>query len=79
MATRPRARRDRSDAVAEIVTGLVLTLFGAWVFMLLVGVIHHEWVATLPTIGWWLSLLIIVMVDVVTNCVMYGTRVRLID
>lgn len=29
MATRPRARRDRSDAVAEIVTGLVLTLFGA--------------------------------------------------
>lgn len=79
MATRPRVRRDRSDVVAEFVTSVLLMLLGAWVFMLLVGVIHHEWIAALPTLDWWSSLLIIVMADIVTNCVTYGARVKTID
>lgn len=78
MATRPRVRRS-SVAWDDIFVGLVLTFIGAWVFMLLVGVIHHEWIAALPTLGWWPSLLIIVMIDSVTGCVMYGVRVKLID
>lgn len=78
MATRPRVRRS-VIAWDDIFVGLTITGLGAWMFMLLVGVIHHEWIAALPTIGWWSSLLIFIMADVVTNCVVYGARVKTIN
>jgi len=28
-------------------------LFGGWMFMLTVGVIHGEWLPMMPTIGYW--------------------------
>lgn len=36
----------------------VAVLFDAWVFMLLVGVIHSEWLPMVPTIGFSASLVI---------------------
>jgi len=32
-----------------------------WLFMLLVGVVHAEWLPGLPTIGYWWAVLIIFM------------------
>lgn len=28
-------------------------MFGGWLFMLTVGVIHGEWLPMMPTIGYW--------------------------
>jgi hypothetical protein len=28
-------------------------LFGGWIFMLTVGVVHGEWLPMMPTIGYW--------------------------
>ena len=31
---------------------------GVWLFMLAVGVIHHEWIESCPTIGFWWAILV---------------------
>jgi hypothetical protein len=38
-------------------------LLEAWLFMLLVGVVHGEWLPMMPTIGWWSSVLVALMVN----------------
>ena len=48
--------------IGVILFGLVVSATGSlafgWVFMLLVGVVHAEWLPALPTIGYWLAVLI---------------------
>jgi len=48
--------------IGVILFGLVVSAAGSlafgWVFMLLVGVVHAEWLPALPTIGYWLAVLI---------------------
>jgi len=48
--------------IGVILLGLVVSAAGSlafgWVFMLLVGVVHAEWLPALPTIGYWLAVLI---------------------
>lgn len=35
-----------------------ITFYTGWMFMLAVGVIHHEWIHKLPTLGYWWSVII---------------------
>lgn len=61
MATRPRTS-NKIDWT-EFVFSIGLTFVGGWVFMLTVGIIHHEWLHQVPTLGYWPSFLIFFMVD----------------
>jgi hypothetical protein len=52
-------QNPRSSCFGSLVTFLALLagglFLGAWLFMLAVGVVHSEWVHSLPTIGYWAS------------------------
>lgn len=50
--------RTRSDRITRFTTASLLSFYGAWMFMLAVGVIHHEWIPACPTIGFWWALLL---------------------
>ena len=39
-------------------------LSGAWMLMLVVGIVHIEWIPQLPTIGFGLALLLVGLVSV---------------
>lgn len=45
--------------------------FEAWMIMLLIGVIHHEWLTMMPTIGYW-SAVKICTVSLFTVGSLYG-------
>lgn len=58
-----RSRRQRfgkglGKGVQALLTGFLLSLAAGWEFMLVVGVIHAEWIPQLPTIGYWWAVLI---------------------
>jgi len=62
--------------IKEVIIAVQINLIGAWFLMIGVGVVHHEWLPDLPTLGWWLSLLIYVLGDFVFNCWAWGARVK---
>lgn len=43
---------------AALALWFLWTALAGWAFMLAVGVIHHEWIPTCPTIGFWWSLVL---------------------
>lgn len=48
----PRRRSSAGvDFVASLIGGLVSYALTGWMFMLAVGVVHHEWISKCPTIG----------------------------
>lgn len=62
LVRRDRRRRSRWKALGEFVVALLMlcveSLLTGWFLMLAVGVIHHEWIPSCPTIGyWWAALL----------------------
>lgn len=59
---RDRRRRSRRKVLSEFVVALVMlyveALLTGWFLMLAIGVVHHEWIRSCPTIGyWWAALL----------------------
>jgi hypothetical protein len=36
----------------------VLTVGAGWAFMFAIGVVHHEWITSCPTIGFWWAILL---------------------
>jgi hypothetical protein len=61
-----KRQRQRREALGKFVQALVKAMLtitghslfaGLW-FMLAVGVIHHEWIAQCPTIGYWWAVLV---------------------
>lgn len=62
LVRRDRRRRERRRAFVEFLVGLVAlyleALLTGFFLMLAVGVVHHEWIPSCPTIGyWWAALL----------------------
>lgn len=52
-------RRDqRLNFGQRLLIWAALTISGGWEFMLAIGLIHHEWIPSCPTIGFWWSVLI---------------------
>lgn len=45
--------------VTATITGALASFAGGWELMLGVGVIHAEWIRTLPTIGYWWAVLLV--------------------
>jgi hypothetical protein len=69
-------RRKIAAGTKDWFAGAIIGLIGAWGLMLLVGVVHHQWLPGLPTIGWWDALLVYVLGDFVFNCWAWGARVK---
>lgn len=44
--------------VILLAIGALLILVQGWLFMLVVGVVHHEWLPGVPAIGYWWAVLI---------------------
>jgi hypothetical protein len=63
MVRRDRSRRARrrsfGDFVSAMFVAAVVNLVAGFWFMLAVGVIHHEWSRSCPTIGYWCSVLLV--------------------
>lgn len=38
--------------ISAAVLGVAGVFVGAWLWMLLIGVIHHEWLPMMPTVGY---------------------------
>lgn len=63
---RDRARRSRRAQIGKffgslfesLLTGFLIALLQGWLFMLAVGVIHAHWIPQVPTIGFWWSVLV---------------------
>lgn len=53
-----RARKTGKDVFVELCVSVVMSLLGGFMFMLAVGVVHHEWIAACPTIGYGWSVLL---------------------
>jgi hypothetical protein len=53
-----------TKTLAHLANLAVAWLLGAWMFMLMVGVVHAEWLPQLPTIGFGLALLLSALVTV---------------
>lgn len=47
--------------VAHFVVFWLMTVQSGWLFMLAVGIVHHEWIPACPTIGFWWSLVLVVL------------------
>lgn len=56
---RRRSRRKTLGKLAvAIVQSALLSLAYGWYLMLAVGVVHHEWIRSCPTIGFWWAVLL---------------------
>jgi hypothetical protein len=52
-----RRREARNGCLMAIWTGASVALISGWMFMLGVGIVHHEWIHQCPTIGYWWAVL----------------------
>lgn len=62
-----------SNKVVNLIVGVLIFLLGTWFFMIGVGVVHHEWITTLPTISWWHSALVCFLFRAALVAMTYGT------
>jgi hypothetical protein len=44
--------------ITSLFVSALASMLGGWMFMLAVGVAHHEWTPGLPTIGYWWAVLL---------------------
>lgn len=65
LAKKGRKAEERSKAawgcVGAMFMAQLTNLYLGWMFMLAVGIAHAEWIPALPTIGYWWSVLLVVM------------------
>jgi hypothetical protein len=43
------------------VTSILNALFGGWMLMLTAGIVHAEWITSLPTVGYWWAVAIVAL------------------
>lgn len=58
--------------IAILATVAGAWLFAAWILMLIVGIIHLNWIPQLPTIGYPLALLITILLGTRATLSAYG-------
>jgi hypothetical protein len=55
---------DRVKWLILLVFDVLMWLLSSWIFMVLVGVVHGEWLPNVPTLGYSSSLLISALISV---------------
>ena len=53
-----------SDFIAALLIDIAKVPLAGWLFMLAVGMAHHEWVPPLPTIGFWWAYLLVLLIAI---------------
>ena len=65
LVRRGKRAKSRSQALGKIVTGIftsaAISLMGGFELMIAVGVVHAEWIRTLPTVGYWWAVLLVAL------------------
>ena len=60
-----KKRRSRRKAIRKVVVGVVSSVIeaflGGWLLMLAVGIAHTYWLPALPTVGYWTSVVLVVL------------------
>lgn len=56
-----RFAEARNGCIAQQIASAFGYLFRGWMLMLTVGILHHDWLASLPTLGYWQSVLIVIL------------------
>jgi uncharacterized membrane protein YiaA len=56
-----RSKEVRKRYLTHFVMLALRVLVDGWVMMLLVGVVHAEWIRSLPTVGYWWAVLIVTL------------------
>lgn len=44
--------------ISSLFVGALASMLGGWMFMLAVGIAHHEWLPGLPAVGYWWAVLL---------------------
>ena len=57
-ADRAAQRRRRNDAHTRLAIQVVAVWTAGWWLMLAIGIIHHDWITTCPTLGYGKSVLL---------------------
>jgi drug/metabolite transporter (DMT)-like permease len=52
-----RRGKAMSGCITGLITSVLLTFLKGWLFMLAIGIAHHDWWPTIPPIGFWASVL----------------------
>lgn len=60
-AYRRAQRRRKENAIIRLIVATIVALLCGWLFMLAVGIAHHDWVPALPPIGYGTSVLILTL------------------
>jgi hypothetical protein len=58
---REAARTAVADFFIALITEAVASLFGGLWVMLAVGIIRHDWIHQLPTLGYWRAVLLVLL------------------
>ncbi len=53
-----RAESAKSRFFGQLLVDFLAALAGGWMFMIAVGIVHHEWIRACPTIGFGWAVLI---------------------
>lgn len=65
LAKKGKEAEQRGKAAAGCITHLLSSaanaFFGGWMLMLSVGIIHLHWLPELPTVGYWISVLVVAL------------------
>lgn len=60
-----RRAEQRGKAVKgcfwALINKIIMDLIGGWLTMLAIGVAHAEWIPTLPTLGYWWTVLLVTL------------------
>lgn len=62
-------RKSRRKALGALVAAALKTLIDGWYLMLAVGIVHHEWIRSCPTIGYWWAVLLCFLIRGALNYV----------
>lgn len=65
LAKKGREAEERGKAASGCITHLLSSVanafFGGWMLMLSVGIIHLHWLPELPTVGYWIAVLVVAL------------------
>lgn len=59
---RYQRRKSGGDILATLIADVIMALVGGWLFMLAIGIVHHEWIRSCPTIGFFWSVTLAALV-----------------
>lgn len=71
LVRKDRQRKSRRKAfgkfLGSLVTAALLSLTHGFYLMLAVGIVHHEWISSCPTIGYWWAVALTALVRAALN------------